>query len=123
MTPRDTTMSMIDLDQIDTPIDLTEGEWVGDIPDHPGVRFKVRARTYKPFVAAHDKLLRSYGRKVHNALRSDGYKTAVGKLLAEHILLDWENAVKSGGKAVKYKRDIAERVLTSIDDRGMGDAF
>lgn len=116
-------MSMIDLDQIDAPVDLEAGEWVGDIPDHPNVRLRVRSRTYKPFVTGHDRLLRSYGKRAQAAIRSDEYKEAVGKLLAEHILIDWENAVQTGGKPAKYDRKLAERVLCSIDERGMGDTF
>lgn len=114
---------MINLDQIDAPVDLEAGEWVGDIPDHPGVRLKVRSRTYKPFVTAHDRLLRSYGKRAQQALREDAYKVAVGKLLTEHVLIDWDNAVQADGKSAKYDRKLAERILTSTDARGMGDTF
>lgn len=111
------------LDIIEQPVNLTEGQWVGDIPNHPGVRFKVRSRAYKPFEAAHDRLVRSFGKRVSVALSTPEYKAQVGKLFADHILLDWENAVTQGGKSAGYNKKLAAQILTSIDERGMGNAF
>lgn len=48
---------------------------------------------------------------------------AKGEVLADHILLDWENAVQVKGKPAKYSKDIAVKVLTSTDERGMGQTF
>lgn len=111
------------LDDLEKPVDLAAGEWVGDIPNHPGVRFKVRSKSFKPFDVAHNRLLRSYGKRAAQAVESPAYHAAVGKLLAEHILLDWDNAVTKGGKSAAYDAKLAEKILTSTDDRGMGEAF
>ena len=35
----------------------------------------------------------------------------VGKILAEHILIDWENAVTKGGKAASYDKNLAIQIL------------
>ncbi len=114
---------MFDLDLADKPVDLAGGEWVGDIPNHPGVRFKVRSRNYKPFTVAHDRLLRSFGKRAATAPSTPEYQKAAGALISEHLLLDWENAVKKSGKDSAYNRKLADQVLTSVDDRGMGQTF
>jgi len=114
---------MFNIDEIDKPVDLVGGEWVGDIPNHPGVRFKVRSRNFKPFNVAHDALLRSFGKKATQAHNSPAYQKAAGELLAKHILLDWENAVQVKGKPAKHDLDLAMKILTSVDERGMGQTF
>ena len=114
---------MFNLDQIDKPVNLAEGEWVGDVPGYPGARFLVRSNTYKPFEAAHNRLLRSFGKNVRNANSTPEYREKAGALLAEHILLGWENAVSKGGKPAEYDRELAETILTAVDDRGIGQAF
>lgn len=114
---------MFNLDDMDKPVDVAGGEWVSEIPNHPGVRLKVRSRNYKPFNVAHDALLRSFGKRATQAHNSPIYQAKAGELLAAHILLDWENAVQLGGKPAKYSKDIAVKVLTSVDERGMGQTF
>ena len=114
---------MFNIDDMDKPVDLAGGEWVGDIPNHPNVRFKVRSRNFKPFNVAHDALLRSFGKKAMQAHNSPVYQKAAGELLAKHILLDWENAVQVKGKSAPYAPDLALQILMSVDDRGMGQTF
>ena len=114
---------MFNLDDMDKPVDVAGGEWVSEIPNHPGVRLKVRSRNYKPFNVAHDALLRSFGKRATQAHNSPVYQAKAGALLADHILLDWENAVQVKGKPAPYDKEIAVKVLTSVDERGMGQTF
>lgn len=114
---------MFNIDDMDKPIDVAGGDWVDNIPNHPGVRLKVRSRNYKPFSVAFDALLRSFGKKAAQAHNSPIYQKAAGELLAKHILLDWENAVQVSGKSAKHTPELAAKVLTSVDDRGMGQTF
>jgi len=114
---------MFNVDEMDKPVDIAGGEWVSDIPNHPGVRFKVRSRNFKPFSVGHDALLRSFGKKATQAHNSPLYQKAAGTLLAKHILLDWENAVQEKGKAAKYTPELALQILTSVDNRAMGQTF
>ena len=114
---------MFNMDDIDKPVDMESGEWVGDIPNHPGVRFRVRSRNFRPFSVAHDRLLRSFGKRAAQAHNSPEYQKAVGQLLADHILLDWESAVEVKGKPAPYAKDMAVKILTSTDERGMGQTF
>ena len=46
-----------------------------------------------------------------------------GKLIAAHILVDWENALVVKGKPVAYDPAIALQILSSVDNRKIGDAF
>lgn len=112
----------MDIANLDKPVDLSPGEWVDEIPDLPGVRFKVRSLHYKPFKAATSGLARRSGKSLQTDEGLLSFAVASGKPLAEHILVDWDGVV-SDGKAVKYKADIALKVLTADDDRGIGDAF
>jgi hypothetical protein len=114
---------MFDLDIIDRPVNLGDGEWVGDIPNHPGVRFLVRSKNYKPFTVANDRLLRSFGKHASKAASDPEYQRQVGALISEHLLLDWERALTKSGKPVPYDRKLADQVLTSVDDRSMGQTF
>lgn len=112
-----------DLDNIDKPVDVAGGEWVSDIPNHPGMRLKVRSKNYKKFETAHNKLLRSFGKRAVQAVEGPDYKKAVGELLAEHILLGWEKALTKAGADVPYDKKTAKAILTSIDERGIGESF
>lgn len=112
-----------DLDVIDVPVNLSDGVWVDDIPDHLGERYKVRSKNYRPYVVAHSRLLRSIGRDLAEIVHSDQYKKALGLLLAEHILIDWEGAVTSNGVDVPYSREVADKILSATDARGVGDGF
>lgn len=114
---------MFNIDNIDKPVDIAGGEWVGDIPNYPGVRFKVRSQNYRPFTVALQRLIRSFGKNAANAMSGPDYQAGAGKLLAEHILLDWENAVTKDGKPAKYDRKMADAILTSTAENGMGQAF
>ena len=114
---------MYNLDEIDKPVDVEGGEWVGDIPNHPGMRIKVRSSNYKPFTVAHDALLRSFGKRAMKAHNSPVYQAKAGALLAEHILLDWEDVVLVDGKSAKYSKAHALKILTSVADTNMGQKF
>ena len=114
---------MFDLDLISKPVDLDAGEWVDNIPGHPGMRLKVRSKNIKAFETAHNSLLRGFSGTGAEIIASDEYNTAAGKLIAAHILVDWENALVVKGKPVAYDRDLALKILTSLDNRKIGDAF
>lgn len=114
---------MFDLDALDKPVDIAAGEWVSDIHGHPGMRLKVRSKAFKAFETAHNKLLRGFSTTISETLDSDEYNVALGELMADHILLDWENALASGGKPVAYDKALASKILTSVDDRRMGKSF
>lgn len=114
---------MINLENIDKPVNLTEGEWVGDIPEHPGVSFRVRSRNYRPFRAAMEKYNRSFGRRIHDVTGTPQYQAGLGERIAEHLLLDWENAVMRGKDPVPYDAELALKLLTMTDDRNVGQTF
>jgi hypothetical protein len=103
-------------------VDLSTGHWIDDIPNHPDLRMKVRASTYKPYRVAAAAL----ARRSNKQLRSDegvvDFSVATGKPMAEHLLIDWDG-VKNGGKPVKYDPKLALELLTSDDAFDIGGEF
>lgn len=112
----------MDVSNLNTKVDLGEGEWIGDIPDMEGVEFKVRSTNYKPFRVATAGLARRSGKKLNTDEGLNTFNIATGKPLAEHILLDWKG-VTSGGKDLKFSKDQAVAILTAEDDFGIGTMF
>lgn len=112
----------MDIANLNKKVDLTEGEWVDDIPDQPGLRLRVRSTNYKPFRVATAGLARRSGKKLNTDEGIADFTVSAGKPLADHILVDWDG-VNSGGKAVKYDAKTALAVLTADDDHGIGQGF
>lgn len=112
----------MDIANLDKKVDLSEGEWVDDIPEMDGVSLRVRSTNYKPFRVATAGLARRSGKKLNTDEGLSDFTVATGKPLAEHILLDWKG-VRNGGKDVKYDKKIALSILTADDDHGIGNRF
>lgn len=112
----------MDIGNLTKKVDLNEGEWIDDIPDMDGYRFKVRSTNYKPFRVATAGLARSSGKKLRTAEGVVAFAVAGGKALAEHILLDWDGPTENG-KPLKYDPKKALAILTADDDFGIGDAY
>lgn len=112
----------MDIDLIEKKADLTEGHWVGDIPDMEGIEFKVRSTNYKPFRVATAGLARRSGKKLNTDEGLSDFSVATGKPLAEHILIDWKGVTK-GGEPLKCTKDTALAILTADDDHGIGAKF
>lgn len=109
----------MDIALLDRAVDLSPGEWVDDIPDQPDLRLRVRSTNYKPYKVAVAGLSRRFGKRLKTDAGLVEFQAALGKPLAEHILLGWEG-VKSGGKDMPYSPEIALAVLTANDDHGIG---
>lgn len=112
----------MDIANLNKKADLSEGEWIDDIPDMEGVRFKVRSTNYKPFRVATAGLARRSGKKLRTDEGVVNYSITAGKALAEHILLDWDG-VTEGGKPLRFDGKKALAILTADDDFGIGETF
>lgn len=119
-----------DISKLNQKIDLSGAEWVDDIPDHPGLRLKVRSARYKPYRVA----LSAFYRANNKAIQTDeGFVDAqagTGPLMAEHLLTEWDmskskgvNALTDGGEPVAYSADLALAVLSADDDLGIGEDY
>lgn len=102
------------------------GEWL-DAPSHPGVRLKVRSLNNPDFrraKAGYDRrMLRKFGQDVPDPQWQD---REFGKLVAEHILLDWDGIDPAYDKALGAEvmadpayRDLADDVVACA--RRVGD--
>jgi len=112
----------MDIGNLSKKVDLGEGEWIDDIPDMEGIRFKVRSTNYKPFRVATAGLARRSGKKLSTDEGLNSFNIASGKPLAEHILLDWDG-VTENGKPLKFDQKKALAILTAEDDFGIGAKF
>lgn len=112
----------MDIGNLGKKADLSEGDWVDEIPDMDGIRLKVRSTNYKPFRVATAGLARRSGKKLNTDNGLNDFNIATGKPLAEHILLDWDG-VKENGKPLKFDAAKALAILTAEDDFGIGAKF
>lgn len=122
MARRMTRSTHMDIALQSRPADLTAGEWIDDIPDQPGLRLRVRSTNFKPYRVAVAGLSRQFGKRLRTDAGIVEFQVALGKPLAEHILLDWQG-VKNGGVDLAYSREVAAAVLTADDDHGIGAEF
>lgn len=110
----------MDISKLTAKIDLSDGQWVDEIPGHPELRLKVRSLRYRPFLRQRDLL------QIRSDVETDeGYDAAavgLGGLLADHILVDWDG-VTNDGKPVPYSAALAKKTLTALDPVGIGDNF
>ena len=120
----------MDIGKINEPVDLTPGEWIGDIPALPGARLKVRSTNYKPYKVAVQGLARRTGKKLNTDEGVGKFNVETGKVLAEHILLDWDltaaedvAVLTEGGEPLRYAKEWALMVLGADDPHGVGQAF
>lgn len=120
----------MDIGNIDKPIDLAPGEWIDDIPALPGVRLLVRSTNYKPYEVAIQGLARRSGKKLNTDEGMGKFSIATGKVLAEHILLDWDLSkaedvavLTKNGKPLGFSKDNALLILTAADPHGVGKAY
>lgn len=120
-----------ELSRLNEEIDLSDGYWIDEVEDHPGLRLKVRSLNYKPYQVAANAFYRRNRKQID---ADDGFITAMpatGKHIAEHLLLDWDmsnatgpTALVSGGKLVEYSTEVALMVLTAkTDPHGIGAAY
>lgn len=91
-----------------------EGDFV-DIPEWTGVSLKVRSTEYPPYKIALDQLVQRFVRKYKNKpVPPEERDGEVGKLVADHILLDW------AGFDEPYSADFARDLLASPQGRELG---
>lgn len=88
-----------------------DGDWV-PATSLPGVKFRVRALTYAPFVAKRDTAMRKLARQYGEDTPPDVIQSELGRLLAEEILLDWS------GFDIAYSADAA---LEALEDPAFRD--
>ena len=120
----------MEIGNLDKPVDLAPGEWIEDIPALPGVRLLVRSTNFKPYEVAIQSLARRSGKKLNTDDGMSKFSIATGKVLAEHILLDWDLSkaedvavLTKNGKPLPFSKDNALLVLTAADEHGVGKAY
>jgi hypothetical protein len=83
-----------------------QGDWE-DCPTIPGISFCVRPINYPAFAIARDHWMQRLRRKHGESIPPDVSSAALGRLCAEHILLDWK------GFDEPYTKERAAELLTN----------
>lgn len=120
----------MELSTLTKKVDLSGGEWVDEIPDHPGLRLKVRSANYKPYRVASSGFYRRNSKVIQTDEGLVETMPDTGKHMAEHLLVDWDMTHAKGpyaltdkGKPVPYSTDVALHILTLDDDHGIGGEY
>lgn len=120
----------MEIGKLNAPVDLAPGDWIEDIPALPGVRLKVRSTNFKPYESGIQGLARRLGKKMNTDDGVAKFSIATGKVLADHILLDWDLSaadedvkITQDGQPFAYTADNALAVLTANDEHGLGKAY
>jgi len=93
------------------------GDWK-DAIGIPGVSFKVRSINYPPYTIARDFLMQRLRRKAGGKpIKQDVLLPELGRLYAEHILLDWK------GFDEAYTPELAMKTLTDPQYRELVSAI
>lgn len=91
---------------------IDQGAWVGDLPNLPGVRVRVRGL----FNASYNRLMQ----KMRNdytpeQLRDEKVQDTIDiNLTLDAILLDWDG-IEDENEQVPYSREVAQQLLTDPD--------
>ena len=98
----------LDLDAVDN------GKWVGDIPDLEGVRFRVRGTEYLPYQKAMRNAMMTTGRRqrLQQTVDMDKFTAVQGRLVSEHLLLDWDGIEDDDGAAFPCTKEAALEAMT-----------
>lgn len=99
--------------------DLTvedEGAWI-DIPEWPGVKFKVRSINSKSYMIARDMLVQSLTRKLGRIPTGAEMEPSLGRLIATHLLRGWEGIADDDKKPIEYTPQVGIEYLTNEELR------
>ena len=101
------------------------GAWVGDIPQMPGVRFKVRgfnnADDKKIVTREMDKI--PARRRKRGKVSDDEQKLIMNCRIRECLLTDWEGLIGDDDTPIAFGPEILETVLTDPDYEKLRDAI
>ena len=96
-------MKLSDLKAIGERIEI--GDWIGDLPQLPGVRLKVRGIGNRDW-----RILRERYSAAGRTTADREFRQA-GELIARTILLDWDGLQNDDGSDLVYSRERAEQLL------------
>ena len=103
---------------------ITEGQWIGDIPDMGDLILRVRGASSPVVVACRARKQRAVPRDERLRDGSLSIETQIRietEVLHEAVLLEW-GGLTDGGEPVKYDEELAREWLTNPDYRSFADA-
>lgn len=95
-------------------VSTDDGAWIGDIPDQPGVSFKVRGTEYAPYQKALRAALMVQGRRqrLQSQVDPERFAALQNRLTAEHLLMDWKGIEADDGTPITYDAPSALKWMT-----------
>lgn len=107
---------MLKLGSIKTPDASDEGVWV-DVPEWPGVRFKVRRIGSRDYQIARELLVQRKSKALQRVPTSPEMEPELGKLVARFLLRGWEGIAGDDEKSLDWTPEVGLETLT---DPSMG---
>jgi hypothetical protein len=101
---------------------VDEGQWVGDIPDLPGVSFRVRGSEYEPYQAA---LRRASTQDVASSKRErvdqlrkrsvdqEAFLVKLNHAIARHLLIGWDGIYADEDTLQSFTEELALEFMTN----------
>lgn len=103
---------------------IDAGQWVDNIPEWPGVRFRVRgieSATAENLRDAKIRALPDSARDENGNVHGHEIKRIAREILSEAVLLDWDGLTNEG-KPFPYTAEAAKNILTNPDFKKFQDA-
>jgi hypothetical protein len=112
------------LNEVAVDVDrLEKGDWVNDIPDMQGVRFKVRGANNMDWRKLQSTLIDAVPRK-HKAggrITPQANDDIMTKLFVNCCLLDWDGLENNDGSPIPFSKEKALELLTNPELRRIRD--
>ncbi|GLK67006.1 hypothetical protein [Hansschlegelia plantiphila] len=94
------------------PEKLEKGDWVGDIPELEGVRFKVRGLGNTDYKRLQNRLVLAVPRKNRrNGLSVEDQTRIESRCILDAILLDWDGIEGEDGAPLHFSKELATDLL------------
>lgn len=106
------------------PIKIESGEWVGDIPEMPGLRLKVRGTGCAAYRKLQAQLIEAVprNRRIGGKLSQEDQDRITTACLHRVVLLDWEGLEADDDTPQPYDKALAETYLADPRYRKFRDA-
>lgn len=103
---------------------IEQGQWVGDIPEMPGLRLKVRGQNNADWRRIQSKLVADVPRykRIGGRIDQDEQDRISSTLFQSACLIDWDGLEDDEGNAIPYSKDKAGDLLTLPEFRAFRDA-
>ena len=113
----------MDISQLSAKHQTGEAKWFDQVPDHIGLKIKVRSTNHRPYKDA----MKKAGLRHNKAFNRGEGNALIAQIIAEHLLVDFDaenwTDLTANGEPLQYSKETALTLMTSEDDLGICQAF